>query len=263
MKVMALTTNPDQYTASAHLPFKTLVIALGSIPLTCLLAIILPWSITLSQAVWLQGCIAALICYFPLKMPVWWSVIHLLFLPTLSAAMVLDLPAIWYLISLITVLLIFGRTYRTRVPLFLSSRQAVEALGELLPQDRPLTMVDLGSGCGGLVCSLSSILPLGQFHGIEAALLPYWISRFRTLFSKRNCQFKWADIWKQNLADYDVVYAYLSPVPMAQLWQKAQQEMRPGSFFISNTFVVPNVQPDQRIPLNDLSNGVLYVWRMK
>jgi hypothetical protein len=41
------------------------------------------------------------------------------------------------------------------------------------------------------------------------------------------------------LAGQDVVYAFLSPAPMKQLWAKAQAEMTPGSLFVSNSFPVP------------------------
>jgi hypothetical protein len=64
------------------------------------------------------------------------------------------------------------------------------------------------------------------------------------------------------LAKYDVVYAYLSPVPMADLWKKARLEMRPGSLFVSNGFIVPDVWPTQAIALGDRVGSTLYIWRM-
>ena len=59
----------------------------------------------------------------------------------------------------------------------------------------------------------------------------------------------------------DVVYAFLSPAPMPRLWEKVQREMRPGTLFISNRFIVPGVKPHQRIATGE--PGVnLYVWRL-
>jgi hypothetical protein len=68
-------------------------------------------------------------------------------------------------------------------------------------------------------------------------------------------------LWDEDLSAYEVVYAYLSPAPMAQLWEKAVREMRPGSLFISNTFAVPGVEPDETVELNDLSHARLLIWR--
>ena len=106
------------------------------------------------------------------------------------------------------------------------------------------------------------MLPHGSYHGIETAILPCWISKLRALLSRQDCQFEWESIWQHDLSGYDVVYAYLSPVPMPRLWEKARREMRPGSLFISNTFTVPSIEPDRCIRLDDFSSAVLYIWRM-
>lgn len=148
---MLYPTETCQNRAPELLLKKTLVVLPGSILATYLLGIILPWPITLLHAVWLQGLIAALASYYLLHMPIWWAAIHLLFFPALlSASLIFNLPAYWYLAGFITLLLIFGRIHRTRVPLFLSSQEAVDALAGLLPQDHQFKLIDLGSGCGGL-----------------------------------------------------------------------------------------------------------------
>jgi hypothetical protein len=69
-------------------------------------------------------------------------------------------------------------------------------------------------------------------------------------------------LWDSDLAQYDVVFAYLSPVPMDALWRKAKQEMRPGSVFISNTFAVQDQLPLETITVNDLHQSTLYLWKM-
>ncbi|MDH5586413.1 MAG: hypothetical protein OEZ05_07260, partial [Nitrospirota bacterium] len=73
---------------------------------------------------------------------------------------------------------------------------------------------------------------------------------------------QWGDFWKDDLAQYDVVYAYLSPVPMQRLWEKARQEMQPGSLLISNSFIIPGVLPEKSIQLNDFPGSTLYMWRI-
>lgn len=185
------------------------------------------------------------------------------FMPTLLATSLLQLPAYWFLIGFISLTLIFGKTYRTQVPLFLSSQQTIRALAELLPQKQPFSMVDLGSGCGGVICKLAKILPNGRYDGVETAILPCWVAKLRVWLFHQTCQFFWKNIWQHNLSSYDVVYAYLSPVPMSNLWQKVTKEMRPGSLFISNTFSVPGITPDYSIALNDFSGSELHVWQIK
>jgi hypothetical protein len=48
---------------------------------------------------------------------------------------------------------------------------------------------------------------------------------------------------------------------MTELWQKVRDEMQPGSQFISNTFGVPEAEPDETIELHDLSHARLMIWR--
>jgi hypothetical protein len=65
-----------------------------------------------------------------------------------------------------------------------------------------------------------------------------------------------------DLSQHDVVYAYLSPVPMALLWRKVRKEMHPGSILISNSFVVPGIEPEITLKLGDFGGSTLYLWRI-
>jgi hypothetical protein len=49
---------------------------------------------------------------------------------------------------------------------------------------------------------------------------------------------------------------------MAELWTKAEREMRPGSLFVSNTFAVPEHPPQETLTVEDLHRSTLYLWRM-
>ena len=131
----------------------------------------------------------------------------------------------------------------------------------LLPRRPGLRVLDLGCGTGSLLDDVARARPDSRFTGIELAPLSYLIGRWRT---RRNpaVELKWGDFWRADLGAYDVVYAYLSPVPMARLWEKAKREMRPGSLFVSNGFCVPGVEPAQAIGLEDQVRSTLYVWRM-
>jgi hypothetical protein len=58
------------------------------------------------------------------------------------------------------------------------------------------------------------------------------------------------------------VFAYLSPVPMEELWLKASSEMRPNSVFISSTFGVANNPPHETVQIDDLHHSTLFIWHM-
>ena len=209
----------------------------------------------------LQGIIAAAIGH-RLGLAVWWLPIHLAFTPALVAALSLHLSPLWFLGGFLLLALVYGKIYQTRVPFHLSSRAAVKALASLLPERRGFSFMDLGSGCGGLLHDLRTARPDGNYHGIEAAPLPFLLSQGRNFLAPTGCRIIWGDLWTVDLAPYDVVYAYLSPLPMAALWRKACREMIPGSIFVSNSFGVPGVTPQHSLELSDFGGSVLHLWRM-
>lgn len=218
---------------------------------------------TLSIFEWaiVQGVFAAMIS-FRLNMATWWILIHVLFMPSLIATLALSLPPFWFCVVFLILILIYGKTYQTQVPLYLSSQEVTKALVSFLPQQRKFSFIDLGCGCGGLLKNLSHMQSNGSYYGIEAAPVPYLVSKLRNLVFSSDTRITWGDFWKDDLAHYDVVYAYLSPVPMKSLWQKVCLEMRPGSIFISNSFIIPGVLPEKSLQLNDLSGSTLYMWRI-
>ncbi|MFA5825787.1 MAG: class I SAM-dependent methyltransferase, partial [Gallionellaceae bacterium] len=170
----------------------------------------------------------------------------------------------WFLFAFLILLAVYWSTFRTQVPLYLSSKKVWHALVDLLPpaqSGQALSFMDLGSGLGGVLAHLATVRPDGRYYGVESAPLPFLWSWLRLQYNK-NCAVRWGSLWDCDLSQYDVIFAYLSPVPMEQLWHKAKKEMRPGSLFISSTFSVPDQSPHQSIQIDDLHHSTLLVWRM-
>lgn len=215
-------------------------------------------------AVWqlllIQGALAALISR-PLGMANWWLILHLLLPLSIWGAVGWQLSAWFYLVAFILMLLVFWNSADERVPLYLSNRTTWRALAELLPEQTTLRFVDLGSGLAGTLRYLAEQRQESEFVGVESAPLPMWLARWRCR-KNSNITLKQQDIWQQNLAEYDVVYCFLSPEPMPKLYVKAKKEMRQGALLISNSFDVPGIEPDQILELDDRRNTRLYLWRM-
>lgn len=219
----------------------------------------------------LCGSLAAALSHFA-GLARWWLLIQLLFAPALVLMLKLHLPSGIFLAAFLLMLLVYWSTFRTQVPLYLSSKKVWQTLEELLPPakrstpgdpEKNFTFMDIGSGMGGVLLHLASVRPDGRYYGVENAPLPYLLCRLRlTLGRYHNCQVLWGSLWSTDLAPYDVVFAYLSPVPMQQLWHKVKQEMRPGTLFISNSFAVPGHPPQYSITLDDLHHSTLHIWHM-
>lgn len=221
--------------------------------------------LTFIELSFICGTLAAAAGYFA-GLAIWWLPIQFLFIPALTLAMSFHLSSSVYLVAFLALLVIYWSTFRTQVPLYLSSKKVWRALENLLPDvssKKRFDFIDLGCGMGGVLTYLGKARGDGNFHGVESAPLPFIVSWLRIRLSRQsNCRVHWGNMWAVHLGQYDVVYAYLSPVPMEDLWAKARREMRPGALLISNTFDVPGCSPEHVVQVNDLHGSVLFIWKL-
>lgn len=195
------------------------------------------------------------------RLPVWWRWIQGGFVPALAAAAWLHAPPWVWLAGFALLWLVFRGAPRERVPLYLSNSDTWDALAGLLPKKRAFALVDLGCGLGGGLAGLARRFPNGAFQGVESAPLPCLWAWLRAR-GRANLHIRWGDLWSEDLGRYDVVYAFLSPEPMPELWLKARREMRTGSLLVSNSFEVPGWVPDHVLTLDDARRTRLLIWRM-
>jgi SAM-dependent methyltransferase len=206
-----------------------------------------------------QGALAALASRL-LKAAHWWLPIHVSFIPAVVLAGRLALPPWLYLTAFVLMLLVYWRTFRGEVPLYLSSRETARAAARLLPERSGLRVADLGAGTGGVLAELAAARPDARCLGLEHAPLPYLLARLRCA-RLPNCQVLRTDFWRHCLADMDAVYVFLSPAVMERLWRKASREMAPGTLLISSRFPVPDVAPERVVPVAGAGH-VLYCYRI-
>ena len=195
-----------------------------------------------------------------------WGLVQFILPWATWGALYLDIPSWAYLVCFILTYALYKNVGAERVPLYLSNQTTWLALEELLEDVdlRDNTFIDLGSGLGGTVTYLGGKYPKWKFEGIESAPLVFIISWLRILISgqgigKGNVSVHFGDMWGVDLSKYNMVYAFLSPVPMARLLEKVKNEMHPGSFFVSNSFWADGVEFDERIELADGRKTKLYV----
>ena len=208
-----------------------------------------------------QGVLAGIVSRgFRFSLP--WVVGQVIAPPLLVFALALDLPGWVFPVILLLLVLVFWNVAGNRVPLYLTNRRTSDALLKLLPRGKPVHFVDLGSGLGGTLHYLAKAAPDSRFTGLETAP-PFALSWLRgKLGGGGNLDFRFRDIFKEDLGQYDLVYCFLSPVPMARLYDKARAEMKPGSLFISNSFAVPDQKPHRVVTVKDGRRTKLLIWKM-
>jgi SAM-dependent methyltransferase len=152
---------------------------------------------------------------------------------------------------------------REQVPLYLSNRKTQKVLADLVPPETNVTFIDLGCGLGDIVTHIARARPQARVIGVETAPLSFLIAWIRAkMFARANAQIRFQSIWDTDVSNADVVYAFLSPAPMARLNEKLRTEMKPGSRFISNSFAVPGSAPDEIVAVDDARETQLLIWRL-
>jgi len=209
------------------------------------------------------GVVSSIISVLVFRAPWWWWGINLIFPSTVAIALTVGGSPWLYLGGFVALLIVYWNVGGSRVPLYLTNNKTSEKLISLLPVEQESRVVDLGSGLGATLALLAKQRPDAHFLGVENAPVPFLISRLRLwLWHLPNLQFQYNSIWTINLEPYDVVYCFLSPAPMARLFEKARQEMRPGTLFISNSFRVPDTPPDKTVFVEDRRRTHLLLWHM-
>lgn len=252
----SLFTNPPKIL----LALLAQLIALGLLALgvTLLKYVVAPpyndWALVVTQ-----GILAALIgCRIGL--PCWWRWIQFVIPVGLYAALMIEFNPLWALAIFIVLWLVFRNAVVERVPLYLTNHITRQALRQMIKQDQALRFVDLGCGLGANVMFMAQQSNVERAVGVETAPLPYLIAKIRAVGSRAQIQRQ--DLWSVDLSQFDLVYAFLSPEPMAKLWQKVQNEMQPGSRFVSNSFAVEGVEPTDVWQLADKRQTQLFIYHV-
>lgn len=216
--------------------------------------------LTIAVAALLQGAIAASLSR-ACRLAPWWLAIQAAFPIALVAMLALQLPPAIFLVAFVALLGLYWSTFRTQVPFYPSNPAVWKAVGGLLPKGRPIRVIDIGSGLGGLVLHLSRMRKDSAFIGIEIAPLPWLVSLLRSRIGRANARFMRGDYERLDFASFDVVFAYLSPAAMPALWRKARSEMRAGALLLSYEFTIPGIAPQLAIAPEG-GGPLLYGWYM-
>jgi SAM-dependent methyltransferase len=240
-----------------------LVIQALSLVMVCCLVYILSnltsLRFSLLSLVLLHSLIATTLCRLA-NMAVWWRWIQAIFPLAMLGMSMWTVPNEVYLIGFIVSLSLFWTTFRTQVPFFPSRPLVWQKVAALIPAHQAIRMIDIGSGLGDLSMHIAKTHQHSQVEGIEIAPLPWLISVLRARLSRSSARFYLGDYQALDFAQYQLVFAYLSPAAMPALWQKVQQEMQSGSLLVSYEFDIPGVPPTFTID-NESNMPTIFVWQ--
>jgi len=112
--------------------------------------------------------------------------------------------------AFIVLVLVFWNATSDRVPLSLTNRRTWAALADMLPETNDFAFVDLGCGIGGLLADLARRRPAARWIGVGSAPIPFSLAWLRLKLTGRPIvELRFADMWRQDLAEFDIVYCFL------------------------------------------------------
>jgi hypothetical protein len=196
-----------------------------------------------------------------LRQPIWWVLIHLLFLPSIFIFFTISLPAWLYLVIVITLTLVFWGTIRGDVPLFLSSSEVTQAVSVLLEQECACHFADLGAGVGSVAIPIAEHWKNIMVDAWELAPIPWLISAWRGRNVSNYTALR-QNFFTTDFEKYDVIFAFLSPAVMPEIAEKIKREMRSGTLFISSSFPAPDWEPESILHIDDFRKTVLFCYRI-
>jgi len=195
-----------------------------------------------------------------LKFSAPWVAFNALLVPLSVIWISCNLPSQVLVTALLFALLIYLPTFWTGVPYYPTSSRMYQAVLENLPKDSEFRFIDLGCGFGGLLKYLSINCPKAHFEGVDISPLPLLVCKLRFMFKPSSQIYvRYRNFWHMSLDKYDVVYAFLAPGPMPKLWEKVNREMKPGSKFMTNTFLV-DATPQKIIEVEDRRKCTLNIF---
>lgn len=214
--------------------------------------------------IFLQSFISSA-CSHHLGMARWWHWIHFGFPIVVWLMLMFTIPTEAYLLGFVVTASIYWTTFRTQVPYYPSRLPVWQKVSALTHQYQAqyganIQVMEIGSGLGGFSRYIAKTHPDAKVEGVEVAPLPWLVSRLLG-FWHRTASRCYLDNYNQlNFADYNIVFAYLSPAAMPALWQKAAQELKPGCLLISLEFPIPDLTPTQHIAA-DTQSPDLYIYQ--
>ncbi|MBN8520590.1 MAG: methyltransferase domain-containing protein [Alphaproteobacteria bacterium] len=118
-------------------------------------------------------------------------------------------------------------------------KQEVSALGHPAP-----VILELGSGWGTLAFAAANACPHAQIRGFEISPVPLYFARLKKWLGRyQNVTFYSQDFFDVNMGDAHIALAYLNLPLMDKLRIKFEDDLKPDSVVISNTFAVPGWRP--------------------
>ncbi|MFH1631819.1 MAG: class I SAM-dependent methyltransferase [bacterium] len=173
----------------------------------------------------------------------------------------MDLKLILTLIAL-PFLISFGLAGLSAAPWVPTKPKQTRRLIDKLDLRDGMTIYDLGCGSGTVLFAIARHNPHIKLVGYEISLLPYLIACARKLVGGakyKNVSIKFANLFKQDLSDGDLIFVFLLDKCYPRLIDKLRREIKPNATVVVEAWPLPGIRPSKV----DQDDGLLSVFFYK
>ena len=149
------------------------------------------------------------------------------------------------------------------VPYIASPMSVTKAMVDLAQPKAGETVFDLGAGDGRLLRLTKQTSPQSIAIGYECTPTVFAWGKVCSWLSRPKIDFRFGNLFRQNLTKADVIFVYLFPNVMKRLIPKFERELRPGTRIVSHAFSLPGRNPTKivKVQTRRMEKTVrLYIW---
>lgn len=254
--VLSFIKNRPQFTSF----FLLLALTIVSFVLKSFLSSLFVIELNTTHQIVFIATTAAVISYW-INLPKWWCWINALFPILVGIFQSFNWSSSIFLAGFLILGLFYWSNFLTRVPYYPSTEAVWSEIADLLPEEQPANVLEIGSGFGGFCLFIKKQKPELTVVGVELSPIIWLYSHIRQLFLKIDCQFLRQDYRRMNFSKQDLIFAFLSPAAMPALYLQAKKQMKTGAILASYCFEIPCAQ-NESIEKIEISYGkTLYIWR--
>ncbi len=125
---------------------------------------------------------------------------------------------------------------------------ALERIVENMDLKKSSVLYDLGCGDGRVLLAASKQFPEVKMVGIEIALVPYWLAKFKTR-KHPNIEIRRENFFKTDFRDATHIFLFLYPEVVNRLLSKSREKFRPETIIASCDFEIKSMTAQKIIDL--------------
>lgn len=148
-----------------------------------------------------------------------------------------------------------------RVPYVPSKKKVIKEIEKEFTFKKGQKVYDLGCGDARVIMDIEKSKNV-EVVGYEISFLVYLMARIRKFLLKSNAKIYFKNFFNVSLKDADVIFCYLGPNTMQKLVKKVKKECKKGTYIISNTFKINDMEP-ARVLKKDPKRGLPSIYFYK